>query len=205
MEASIGFEDSWYYATARGLARRPRLDERVRADVCVVGGGYTGLSAALELAERGYRVVLLEGHRVGAGASGRNGGVLGMGQRKDQDDLERWLGDDVAARLWQVALEANDLVRQRIRRHDIDCDLKDGILHAAHRRRYLEGYWRYVDHLAERYDYQRCRKIDAAEMADLLGTDAYHGGYLDLGGAHLHPLNLALARPCLRGGRRAHL
>jgi gamma-glutamylputrescine oxidase len=198
MQAAVGFEDSWYFATASGLVDRPRLEERLRTDVCVVGGGYTGLSAALELAMAGRSVVLLEGHRVGAGASGRNGGVLGMGQRKDQDELERWLGTAAAARLWQVALDANALVRERIHRYHIDCDLKDGVLHAAHRRRHVAGYWAYVDHLAERYDYHRCRKIDAGEMADMLGMETYHGGYLDAGGGHLHPLNLALglARAC---------
>jgi gamma-glutamylputrescine oxidase len=137
MQTSVGFEDSWYYATARGLADHPPLEERISADVCVVGAGYTGLSAALELAERGYAVVLLEAYRVGSGASGRNGGVLGMGQRKEQDALERWLGADTARLLWDLALEANALVRQRIERHSIDCDLKDGELHAAHRRRYV--------------------------------------------------------------------
>jgi len=204
MEAARGFEDSWYFATARGLTHHPPLDERIRVDACVVGGGYSGLSAALELAERGYTVALLEGHRIGAGASGRNGGVLGMGQRKDQEELERWLGDDAAARLWQVALEANALVRERIRRYGIDCDLKDGVLHAAHRLRHVAGYWRYVDHLAGRYGYHRCRRVDAAEMSAMLGTDTYYGGYLDEGGAHLHPLNLALglARACAGHGVR---
>jgi gamma-glutamylputrescine oxidase len=204
MEAAVGFEDSWYFATANGLVEHPCLEGQLSADVCVVGGGYTGLSCALELAERGYAVVLLEGHRVGAGASGRNGGVLGMGQRKDQDQLERWLGNDAAARLWQLALEANALVRDRIERFRIDCDLKDGVLHAAHRRRHVAAYWNYVDHLAQRYDYHRCRKIDAAEMADRLGMDSYHGGYLDEGAAHLHPLNLALglARACDQHGVR---
>ncbi len=115
-----------------------------------------------------------------------------MGQRKDQDELERWLGDETAARLWQVALEANTLVRQRIDRYGIDCDLTDGVLHAAHRRRHVAGYWAYVDHLAERYDYHRCRKVDADEMASMLGMRTYHGGYLDEGSGHLHPLNLAL-------------
>lgn len=204
MQAHHGFESSWYYATARGLTDHPRLEGRVRADVCVVGGGYTGLSAALELAERGYDVVLLEGHRVGAGASGRNGGVLGMGQRKDQDELERWLGDEAARRLWDVALEANALVRERIARHGIDCDLKDGLLHAAHRPRHVAPYWRYVDHLAERYEYRKCRKVDAEEAAAMLGMRTYHGGYVDEGAAHLHPLNLALglARACVERGVR---
>jgi gamma-glutamylputrescine oxidase len=204
MQTSVGFEDSWYYATARGLADHPPLEERISADVCVVGAGYTGLSAALELAERGYAVVLLEAYRVGSGASGRNGGVLGMGQRKEQDVLERWLGADTARLLWDLAVEANALVRQRIERHSIDCDLKDGELHAAHRRRYVEEYWQYVDLLAERYDYHRCRKVDDDEIVELLGMDTYYGGYVDQGAGHLHPLNLALglARACREAGVR---
>lgn len=202
MRASVGFEQSWYYATAHGLTDHPPLGDRVRADVCVVGGGYTGLSAALTLAERGYSVVLLEGYRVGSGASGRNGGVLGMGQRKDQDDLERWLGMEAAGRLWRIALEASQLVRERISRYGIDCDLKNGVLHAAHRRRYVDDYWNYVDVLAQRYDYDRCRKVDGAEAAAMLGMDTYFGGYVDDGAGHLQPLNLALglARACREQG-----
>ena len=192
MHPSVGFEQSWYHATARGGRDRPALEENLRVDVCVVGAGYTGLSAALELAERGYSVAVLEAYRVGSGASGRNGGVLGMGQRKDQDELESWLGADTARRLWQVALDANALVRDRVERYRIDCELKDGELHPPHRARHVAGYWDYVDHLAERYDYHRCRKIDADEMADMLGMRTYHGGYLDQGAGHLHPLNLAL-------------
>ena len=95
-ESSVGFKDSWYYATAKELHDYPVLKEDIRADVCIVGAGYTGISAALELAERGYSVVVLENHRVSSGASGRNGGVLGMGQRKDQDVLEKWLGKETA-------------------------------------------------------------------------------------------------------------
>lgn len=206
MHPAVGFERSWYYATARGLTDHAPLAGKVRADVCVVGAGYTGLSAALELAQRGYRVVLLDAYRVGSGASGRNGGVLGMGQRKDQDELEPWLGADAARLLWQLALEANDLVRQRIADFAIDCDLKDGELHAAHRERYVADYWRYVDHLAQTYDYHDARKVDASEMAELLGTDAYFGGYLDRRAGHLHPLNLALglARACHEQGVVIH-
>jgi gamma-glutamylputrescine oxidase len=197
-----GFEQSWYFATAKGLVARPVLDQHLRVDVCVVGGGYTGLSAALELAERGYAVALLEGYRIGSGASGRNGGVLGIGQRKDQDELERWLGLDSAKALWQLSLEANALVRERIARFGIDCDLKDGELHAAHRHRHVDHYWEYVDLLAERYDYHDCRKVDATEMADMLGMNTYHGGYLDQRAGHLHPLNLALglAQACAAAG-----
>ena len=204
MNAAVGFERSWYYATAVDLVDYPRLTERLRADVCVVGGGYTGLSAALELAERGYSVVLLDGYRIGSGASGRNGGVLGMGQRKDQDELERWLGAGTARRLWDLAVEANTLVRERVDRYAIACDLKNGELHAAHKRRYVDDYWRYVDLLAERYGYVHCRKVDGAEISAMLGTDRYYGGYLDPGAGHLHPLNLALglARGCREAGVR---
>jgi gamma-glutamylputrescine oxidase len=201
---AAGFEDSWYYATAIGLTDYPVLDAALSADVCVIGAGYTGLSAALELAERGYSVVVLEAHRVGAGASGRNGGVLGMGQRKDQQDLERWLGGDTARRLWQIALDANALVRDRIERYQIDCDLTDGELHAAHRPRHVAYYAQYSAHLERAYGYAGCRWVDRDEMVAMLGTEAYHGGYLDRGAGHLHPLNLTLglARAATAAGAR---
>jgi len=189
---SRGFEASWYYATARGLVDHPPLTERVQADVCIIGAGYTGLSAAIELARSGYRVVVLEAYRVGAGASGRNGGVLGMGQRKDQDELEAWLGPEKARQLWRIALDANALVRERIERYAIDCELKDGELHAAHRPRHARAYWEYAGKLVRDYGYEGMRCIDRDEMVAMLGTDVYHGGYLDTGAGHLHPLNLAL-------------
>jgi len=203
-DSSFGYDRSWYYATAKQLASHPELNERLSVDVCVVGGGFTGLSAALELAERGYSVAVVEAHRVGAGASGRNGGVLGMGQRRDQNYLEDWLGADTARAMWQIALDANALVRQRVARYGIDCDLKNGELHVAHRARYAQRYWDYVDHLADRYGYQHNRKISREEAAAMLGTSAYHGGYLDMGAGHLHPLNLALglAAACVRHGAR---
>ena len=120
---SIGYNESWYYATAKGLKSYPRLTEMVIADVCIIGAGYTGLSAAIHLARKGYSVAVLEAHRVGSGASGRNGGVLGMGQRKDQEELEEWLGIDDAKRMWQIAYDANQLVRDLIEEFIIDCEL----------------------------------------------------------------------------------
>ena len=191
-DPSIGYDDSWYYATAKGLARHPQLTESIDADVCIVGAGYTGLSAAIELAEQGYKVVVLESHRVGAGASGRNGGVLGMGQRKDQDELEAMLGFETARRMWQVACDANALVRDRIQRYSIDCDLTDGELHVAHRARYVDDLRRYNDHLLSRYGYTDRRYVSQAEVQDMLGVDTFYGGSLDLRSAHLHPLNLTL-------------
>jgi gamma-glutamylputrescine oxidase len=201
-----GFEDAWYHATANDRTTHAPLDGGTRADVCIVGAGYTGLSAAIELAARGCRVVVLEAHRVGAGASGRNGGVLGMGQRRDQDDLEAWLGRDLARRLWQIAADANELVRARIAHYGIACDLVDGELHAAHRPRHAAAYQAYAEFLARHYDYPHIRPVGRAEMSDLLGTNAYHGGYLDRRAGHLHPLNLALglARAAVAEGALIH-
>jgi gamma-glutamylputrescine oxidase len=192
VQTAMGFENSWYYATAKDLHDYPALEGCISVDVCIIGAGYTGLSAALELAERGCSVVVLEAHRLGSGASGRNGGVLGMGQRQGQDVLEAWLGRDAARQLWEIGLEANALVRQRIARFDIDCDLKDGELHVAHRARYEGEYWAYADLLADSYGYSACRKVSREEVADLLGNDTYYGGYVDGNAGHLHPLNLAL-------------
>ncbi|MGI9369058.1 MAG: NAD(P)/FAD-dependent oxidoreductase, partial [Ruegeria sp.] len=116
------FPPSWYAATANPIERFPALQGDVTSDVCIVGGGYTGLSAALHLAEAGFDVVLLEAHRVGFGASGRNGGQLGSAQRMDQEDLERLVGDDDAAKLWKLAEDAKDLTKELIAKHQIDCD-----------------------------------------------------------------------------------
>jgi len=191
-DPAVGDRDSWYAATERGRRSFEPLGGDCRSDVCIVGAGYTGLSAALELANRGYTVTVLEAHRVGAGASGRNGGLLGMGQRQDQQELERWLGEDRAATLWQLGLDANSLVRERISRYGIDCELKDGELTVAHKARYTRELWDYAEHLQQRYGYQDIELLDVDEVRERLGTDRVYGGYLDRRAGHLHPLNLAL-------------
>ena len=187
-----GFDDSWYFQTTRNRHDYPSLDGSTEADVCVVGGGYTGLSAAIELANRGFSVALLEGHKIGSGASGRNGGVLGTGQRKDQIELEEWLGIDDARKMWQIACDANQLVRDRISEFNIDCDLIDGELSLAHRERHQHSLWDYATHLEKNYDYTAKRIIDREEAADMLGVDTLYGGYLDSHAGHIHPLNLAI-------------
>ncbi len=187
----VGFDASWYFATQNHAVERAVLDRDIECDVCIVGGGYTGLSAALTLAESGLSVVLLEKYRIGSGASGRNGGVLGMGQRKDQDDLEKMLGDQWAGKLWEMSLDANNLVRQRIKDYAIDCDLADGELTIAHRARYESDLWDYAAHLNARYGYQDCHPLTRTEVSDRIGSEAYYGGYLDMRAGHLHPLNLA--------------
>ena len=130
-DAPASYPNSWYAATANTLPRFPTLKGAHKADVCVVGGGYTGLSAALHLAEAGRDVVLIDAQRVGFGASGRNGGQLGSGQREDQDDLEKLVGLDHAKQLWHLAEEAKSLVKSLIQKHKINCHLKPGVAHTC--------------------------------------------------------------------------
>ncbi len=198
--------DSYYAASAVGASAFPELCSEVDADVCVVGGGYTGLSTALHLSERGYDVVLLEANRVGWGASGRNGGQVGSGQRQSQDVLERWLGEEHARRLWTLAEEAKATVKERIARHAISCDFKPGVLHVCHKQRHAQWYEGYVEKLRTEYGYEHIRWVERNELREMLGTRLYHGGALDTDAGHLHPLNyaLGLARAARDAGARIY-
>jgi gamma-glutamylputrescine oxidase len=181
---------TWYEATALPAPPRPALQGDMRADVCVIGGGYAGLSAALHLAEAGLRTVLLEADAVGAGASGRNGGQLHTGQRQDQDWLERQLGATEARRLWELAEAAKALVRRLIGDHAIACDLRDGLIHAAWKQRDAPVLQAHAAHMLERYGYA-AEWLDRAEIARRIETTRYFGGVFDPGGGHLHALAYA--------------
>jgi len=198
--------DSYYAATATatGFPDHPALGGEEHCDVCVIGGGYTGLSSALHLAERGFDVILLEANRVGWGASGRNGGQLGSGQRQDQWDLERHFGEGTARELWQLGEAAKARVRELIQRHTIDCAYRPGILHVAHKARMAPALERYVGHLREYYSYDRIHWLPRERLREVLASDGYHGGWLDEGAGHLHPLNyaLGLARAASAAGVR---
>jgi gamma-glutamylputrescine oxidase len=195
---------SWYADTVEPLAPFPALEGAVEADVCVVGGGYTGLSAALHLAEAGLTVVLVEAQRVGWGASGRNGGQVGSGQRQDQDWLEAAFGGDAARALWDLGEEAKAVVRGLIARHGIACDWRDGIAQVAHKAAFVPEYHRYAERLSRDYGYGHVEPLDRAAVAEMLGTEAFFGGMLDRGAGHLHPLAyaLGLARAASAAGVR---
>ncbi|SLN16154.1 NAD(P)/FAD-dependent oxidoreductase [Pseudooctadecabacter jejudonensis] len=183
---------SYYAATATPLDPFPTAKGAIACDVCVVGGGYSGLSAALHLAQAGMDVVLLDAQRVGFGASGRNGGQVGTGQRIGQDDLEKIAGLEHARALWGLSLESVHLVRDLIAKHDMACGWSDGIIEADHRAKFVPHSHAYADKLRTEYDYDLIRPIDREEMRSLVGSPAYHGGTLDMGGGHLHPLRYAL-------------
>jgi gamma-glutamylputrescine oxidase len=200
------YPDSYYVASTPLPAERPALDGVVRADVCVVGGGIAGCSTALHLAERGYRVVLLEQHRVGWGASGRSGAQALFGIAAPQDKLERLIGPADARRIWDMTLEGIDLIRERIDRHRIDCDWVSGQMHVANKPRHVAELEAWQEELQGRYGYTDARLLDRAEVAAVLATDVYHGGLYDARGGHLHPLRytLGLAAAAEAAGAQLH-
>jgi gamma-glutamylputrescine oxidase len=200
------YPDSWYAATATALPPFPPLQGETRADVCIVGGGYTGLSAALHLRQRDYDVVLLEAHRVGFGASGRNGGQLGSGQRLDQAALEKMVGHGDARRLWDIAEEAKATVRALIAAHGIAAELKPGVATAVYSDGELAHAASNIARLKRDYGYTQVEPLDRAGIARLTGSKLFAGGYLDHGAAHLHPLRFAigLADAAAQAGARLH-
>lgn len=185
------YPDSWYAATSDIPPVRAPLQGDVRADVCIVGAGYTGLSAALHLAQAGRKVVVLEAHRAGFGASGRNGGQLGTGQRVEQPYLEKMVGPEDARRLWDLGLEATDLVRQLIDTHHIDCFYRPGIAWTAENDGDVSDLHAYAEHMDRHYDH-RIDVLDRDAFHAICPSPAYRGGVIDHKSGHLHPLRFAL-------------
>lgn len=164
-----------------------RLRGDLSADVGIIGGGYTGLSAALHLAERGYEVVLLEAEKMGWGASGRNGGQVTAGHNMQPLELEAQVGQQAARALWELSLESVALVKALICKHRIRCDLKPGVLHVAARAALKDHYRHRIDKLERDYAYQGVRYVAQEELRQMLGTERYVAAELWQDGAHLHP------------------
>ena len=185
-------EPQGYYAASAGPARpRGQVEGAINADICIIGGGYTGLSAALHAAEAGARVELIEAQTVGFGASGRNGGQIHSGLRKDQAELETWLGHGHARDLWMLTEESKALVRSLVASHRINCELKPGLVIAAHSESAARALAKDTEHLARSYNYTQARMMDAGDTLALLGTGIYPAARFDAGGGHLHPLRFA--------------
>ncbi|WP_112323498.1 NAD(P)/FAD-dependent oxidoreductase [Oceanibium sediminis] len=192
---------SWYATTAIDDIPYPALGGDRRAHVCIIGAGYTGLSAALELAGKGLDVVVLEANRIGWGASGRNGGQVGSGLRMGQIELRSRLGEDNARRLWQLSEEGKELVRARVAEFDIPCDYKPGVLDAELSPSGMDQAKREAAFLADVRGYDRIELLGRRRLRKELGTKAYAGGVLDWGAGHLHPLNYALGMARAAEGR----
>ena len=198
------YPDSYYHATAELLPQQTPLIGEHHTDICIIGAGYTGLCAALTLAQKGFKVSVLEAHRLGWGASGRNGGQLGSGQRLDQIQLEQKYGTQQAQYLWQQAEEAKNHVKSLIHIHNIDAELTPGLLYADHKLGYQDATKAYVDKLQNDYAYSDVSYLTQRDLSQYLGTNVYYGGSLDMGAGHLHPLKycLGLAKAALKAGVR---
>ncbi|GAB5413915.1 MAG: FAD-binding oxidoreductase [Congregibacter sp.] len=184
--------DSWYAASATAREACPPLMGEHKTDVCIVGGGYSGLSAAIHLRRRGIGVILLEARRLAWGASGRNGGHVGTGQRADQHSLEQLVGKQRARDLWDLGLDAVRLVCDLIDEHQIECELKTGNLHTAVSKKAARELEEEVEHLHTAYNYDQVRFVPKEELSEMTSATGMHAGMLDKGARHLHPLKYAL-------------
>ena len=181
-----------YYAASRNIERAPTvLEGDIQADVAVLGAGYSGLSTAIHLAEKGYKVAVVEGARVGWGASGRNGGQIVNGLNASLDTIRRRYGEEAGAFVGGLVQEGGRIIRRLVSTYGIDCDLKDGNIYAA----YTAAHMKDLEHkkaLWKRYGMDDHQLLDREAMRRLVNTDAYVGGMLDTTGGHMHPLNLTL-------------
>ncbi|MBD9655509.1 FAD-binding oxidoreductase [Pseudomonas sp. PDM12] len=183
--------DSYYAASRNPRVDYPALTDVVETDVCVIGAGYTGLSTALFLLENGFRVTVLEAAKVGFGASGRNGGQIVNSYSRDIDVIEKQVGARQAQLLGEMAFEGGRIIRERVAKYGIQCDLKDGGVFAAITGKQL-GHLEAQKKLWERYGHTQLELMDERRIREVVGTDRYVGGMLDMSGGHIHPLNLAL-------------
>lgn len=200
------YPDSFYTASVSPMDEQPVISGHLKADVGIIGAGFSGISAALHLKKLGYDVALIDAHRIGWGASGRNGGQVNSGQRVDQIKLTSMVGADHARELWNIAEESKRLIKSLISDFDIECELEHGIIHANHKPEYRRDSQEEVEFLNREYGYQDIRFIDRDEMRKILDTTAYYDGSLDAGAFHLHPLKflLGLARQAKKLGVRIY-
>lgn len=200
------YPPSYYADNAKHLPDFKPAEGKISCDVCVVGGGFTGLSTALHLAQRGYDVRLVEAQRIGFGASGRNGGQVGQGQRLDQDELEAKFGLGRAKELWKIGTQAVELVRDLASSEQVHADFHPGIAHADHRERFVPHSQAYAEKLTTEYGYDHIQFLNREEMRAIVNSDAYYGGTLDTRSGHIDPLQLALglARMAAAAGANLH-
>lgn len=183
---------SWYAASAHPATNLPSLEGEQRADVVVLGAGITGLSTAIELAERGYRMIVLEAERVGWGASGRSGGQIIHGYGCEMSTLAAQLGREDARLLFDWSVEGVDLIAERCQRYAIDCDLVRGHAHAAIKSRQVRELQQAQQELEHDYGYSGTELWSRAQLQQQLATERYQALLYDPRGGHLHPLNYTL-------------
>ena len=184
--------NSYYAATRSRSLNCAKLEGSVNADVCIIGGGFSGLNTAIELAERGLSVIVLEARKIGWGASGRNGGQLIRGVGHGVEQFESVIGTSGVRDLKLMGLEAVEIVRQRVEKYQIDCDLTWGYCDLANKSAHVEGFLEDYEELKSLGYRHEMRMLRKDEMASVVGSSLYAGGMIDMGSGHLHPLNLAI-------------
>jgi len=182
---------SYYAASANELTDFAPLDGAVKADVCVIGAGFTGISTALHLAERGYDVHVVEANKVGWGASGRNGGQM-IGGIAGEKAMLKHHGAEIAGLLWEMRWAGNEIIRQRVQQYGIQCDLKAGYLDVAIKDRHVRALREEYEYLKNNNFPHEFQIMSRQETRELIGTDAYIGALKIMGNGHLHPLNLCV-------------
>ncbi|MFT3730563.1 MAG: FAD-binding oxidoreductase [Hyphomicrobium sp.] len=180
---------SYYAATVNDQTRYPALEGTVKADVCIVGGGFSGVAAALTLAERGRSVVLLEANRIGWGASGRNGGQM-IGGISGEETIKQQLGAAGAKFVRDIRYRGHQIIEERVAKYGIACDLAYGWMEVAARPRHMDNMRAYVEQRMKDGDGDQIEIVEKSRMPEVLGTQSYYGGYIDRRSGHLHPLNL---------------
>src|SRR4051794_22042434 len=183
---------SWYQATAGERPDYPALDGSRQCDVAIIGGGYTGLQAAYNLAKAGVSVTMIEAVRLGDGASGRNGGQLGTGQRWWPEELEKKIGYERSKALFDLAEDAKRHLMDFATEHQIDMEYVPGQLNVAHKESYKREYYENAEIAAFRYDYPHIRFMDREETQERLGSKRFYCGVRDIGTGHIHPLKLLI-------------
>ncbi len=185
------YPGSYYAASRNPQPDHPTLNDDIRAEICVVGGGYSGLSAALHLLESGREVVLLEGARIGWGASGRNGGQIVNGLNASLGKIKKAYGQEAADFVGGLLTRGNNVIRRLIADYNIQCDLKEKNLYVAYTEAHMQEL-RDKQALWARYGMTSQEVLDKAALKQYVNSDVYAGGMIDHSGGHIHPLNLAL-------------
>ena len=183
---------SFYRSSVEDLNSQDQLTSDIDVDICVIGGGLTGISSAINLSKKGYSVILCEARKIGWGASGRNGGQLGIGMRKDQFTIEKKLGLRHAKELWSLGLEAVEDVKNLIKENEIDCHLVNGVMSTACFEKDIDEYKFEIEHMSKNYDFEGYQFFNKEKIREEINSKMYLAGLLNSGSYHLNPLKLTL-------------